>query len=65
MKVLHIDCSPRVDSYSRKLSTAIISRLKAVDFNVKVMRRDLGQNQLPHIDSDNPNLGNVHRHKLH
>ncbi|WP_175720682.1 FMN-dependent NADH-azoreductase [Burkholderia anthina] len=51
MKILHIDCSPREDSHSRKLSTAIVARLFAVDSAVSVMRRDLGRHPIPHTEA--------------
>jgi FMN-dependent NADH-azoreductase len=50
MKILHIDCSPRENSHSRKLSAAIVARLFAVDSEVSVMRRDLGRNPIPHTE---------------
>ena len=52
MKVLHLDCSPRVESYSRKISAAIMTQLSALDPNVTVIRRDLGQQPLAPIATD-------------
>lgn len=51
MKILHIDCSPREESHSRKLSAAIVARLLAVDADVSVTRRDLGRNPISHPES--------------
>jgi len=51
MKILHIDCSPREDSHSRKLSAAIVARLLSVDSAVSVVRRDLGRNPIPHTEA--------------
>ncbi|MEX3985343.1 FMN-dependent NADH-azoreductase [Paraburkholderia sp. EG287A] len=51
MKILHIDCSPREDSHSRKLSAAIVARLFAMHHDASVMRRDLGRNPIPHTEA--------------
>jgi FMN-dependent NADH-azoreductase len=48
MNILHIDCSPRPQSYSRKLSAAIVDRLRAIHTDATVIRRDLGSDQIPH-----------------
>lgn len=52
MKILHIDCSPREESHSRKLSAAIVERL-FVDYpEASVTRRDLGREPIPHTAAD-------------
>jgi FMN-dependent NADH-azoreductase len=48
MNILHIDCSPRSQSYSRRLSAAIVDRLRAIHPKATVIRRDLGSDQIPH-----------------
>lgn len=52
MHILHIDCSPRDASHSRKLSAALVARLIAMDPEAVVVRRDLGRDPLPHADAD-------------
>ena len=52
MKILHIDCSPRAASHSRKVSAAIISKLLATNPDANVTRRDLGHDPIPHTESD-------------
>jgi len=52
MKILHIDCSPRLESHSRKLSAALVSRLVAIDPDASIVRRDLGRDPIPHAGSD-------------
>ena len=52
MNILHIDCSPRLPSHSRQLSSGIVSRLLASHPEARVIRRDLGLEPLPHADSD-------------
>lgn len=52
MNILHIDCSPRLDSHSRQLSAAIIEKLRMVVPDASVIRRDLGTEPLPHTTSD-------------
>jgi len=51
MNILLIDCSPRPNSHSRKLSAAIIARLLAVDPAAHVIRRDLGREPIPHAET--------------
>lgn len=51
MKILHIDCSPRAESHSRKLSAGIVARLVAIDPGACVIRRDLGQAPIVHLDA--------------
>lgn len=51
MKILHIDCSPREESHSRKISAAIVARLFAVDPDASVTRRDLGRDPIPHAEA--------------
>jgi len=48
MQILHIDCSPRSESHSRKLSAAIMDRLIAMAPEATVTRRDLGRHPIPH-----------------
>lgn len=48
MNILHIDCSPRQESHSRKLSAAIVKKLLEVAPGASITRRDLGAEPLPH-----------------
>ncbi len=48
MNILHIDCSARETSYSRKLSAAIVGRIAAIDPGASIVRRDLGRHPIPH-----------------
>lgn len=52
MKILHIDCSPRVESHSRQLSAAIVARLLVNNPDASVARRDLGREPIPHTAAD-------------
>lgn len=52
MNILHIDCSPRLDSHSRRLSASIVEKLLTIRPDAKVSRRDLGHEPIPHIGSD-------------
>jgi FMN-dependent NADH-azoreductase len=52
MKILHIDCSPRLDSHSRGLSSAIVERLLEVAPGATIIRRDLGLTPLPPATAD-------------
>ena len=52
MKLLHIDCSPRPDSHSRKISAAIVEMIIGIAPNATVVRRDLGVEPLPHTATD-------------
>lgn len=52
MNILHIDCSPRLDSQSRQLSAAIVGKLLAVSPDASVHRRDIGFEPLPHSSAD-------------
>lgn len=52
MNILHIDCSPRAESHSRKLSAAIVARLFDMVPAMRVTRRDLGRDPIPHAGSD-------------
>lgn len=52
MKILHIDCSPRPVSHSRRLSAAIVARMRARHPDATVVRRDLGRDPLPHAEPD-------------
>lgn len=48
IKILHIDCSSRIGSWSRQLSTIVCDEFKATYPDVTVMRRDLGFDPIPH-----------------
>jgi FMN-dependent NADH-azoreductase len=50
--ILHIDCSPRMQSHSRQLSAAIVEKLLEASPGAIVNRRDLGTDPLPHAGSD-------------
>ncbi|MGO7761998.1 FMN-dependent NADH-azoreductase [Rhizobium ruizarguesonis] len=52
MNILHIDCSPRPDSHSRKLSAAIVDKLLEVMPDASISRRDLGAHPLAHAAPD-------------
>jgi FMN-dependent NADH-azoreductase len=52
MKILHIDCSPRAGSHSRRLSKAMVDRLLALEAGSTVLRRDLGVDAIPHTAAD-------------
>ena len=52
MNILHIDCSPRPESYSRQLSAAIVQKLHEVAPGASIKRRDLGAAPLPHASRD-------------
>jgi FMN-dependent NADH-azoreductase len=52
MNILHIDCSPRPDSFSRQLSADIVNRLIEVAPGATISRRDLAAVPLPHIGPD-------------
>ncbi|CAM4061999.1 FMN dependent NADH:quinone oxidoreductase [Bordetella tumbae] len=52
MNILHIDCSPRAASHSRRLSAAIVARLLAAHSDARVTRRDLGHDPIPHAEPD-------------
>jgi FMN-dependent NADH-azoreductase len=52
MKILHIDCSPRAASHSRKLSAAIVARLLAMHPDARITRCDLARNPVPHTAAD-------------
>ncbi|MFA6115293.1 MAG: NAD(P)H-dependent oxidoreductase [Sphingomonas sp.] len=52
MKILHIDCSPRLDSHSRALSAAIVGKLLAIASDATIIRRDLGVAPLPAATAD-------------
>lgn len=48
MNILHIDCSPRAGSHSRRLSAAIVGKLLALVPDARLSRRDLGHEPIPH-----------------
>jgi len=52
MNILHIDCSPRAESYSRQLSQSIVMRLLAEHPQARITRRDLGRDPIPHAEPD-------------
>lgn len=52
MNILPIDCSPRQESHSRRLSAAIVERLLEVAPGASISRRDLGAGPLPHTPTD-------------
>jgi len=51
MNILHIDCSPRRESHSRKLSAEIVEKIGAITPVTRVIRRDLGSEPIPHADA--------------
>ena len=55
MKILHIDCSPRLVSHSRRMSAAIVEAVRDRRPGAEVIRRDLGSEPLPHATSDYAN----------
>ncbi|MGE4321592.1 MAG: FMN-dependent NADH-azoreductase [Sphingobium sp.] len=52
MNILHIDCSSRPASYSRRLSAAITAQLQDGPGPTTVIRRDLGLHPIPHTATD-------------
>jgi FMN-dependent NADH-azoreductase len=52
MKILHIDCSPRPESHSRRLSAAIVEKLREVAPGASISRRDFAAAPLPHASPD-------------
>jgi FMN-dependent NADH-azoreductase len=52
LNILHLDCSPRADSHSRQLSSAIVRKLLEAAPAARVGRRDLGVEPLPHATAD-------------
>jgi FMN-dependent NADH-azoreductase len=52
MNILHIDCSPRQASHSRRLSAAIVEKLLMVLPGANIRRRDLGYDPIPHAGPD-------------
>jgi len=48
MNILHIDCSPRPDSHSRRLSAAVVEKLRTMLPGARISRRDLGFEPIPH-----------------
>jgi len=51
MHILHIDCSPRPDAHSRRLSAGIVERLKGHQPDATITRRDLGKSPIPHTQA--------------
>jgi Acyl carrier protein phosphodiesterase len=52
MNILHIDASPRIESYSRALSAGIVDRLLDANPWGRVVRRDLGWEPIPHASEE-------------
>jgi FMN-dependent NADH-azoreductase len=52
LNILHLDFSPRANSHSRQLSSAIVGKLLKVAPTARVSRRDLGVEPLPHATAD-------------
>jgi FMN-dependent NADH-azoreductase len=52
MNILHIDCSPRMESHSRRLSAAIVRKLLDAAPDASVSRRDIAAVPVPHVASD-------------
>jgi FMN-dependent NADH-azoreductase len=48
MNILHIDCSPRPESHSRKLSAEVVEKLLTIHPGAEISRRDLGHEPIPH-----------------
>lgn len=55
MNILHIDCSPRRDSHSRRLSASLLARLRAANPDAGITRRDLGLAPIAHAGDDYAN----------
>ncbi|MEQ5773898.1 NAD(P)H-dependent oxidoreductase [Thalassospira sp. NFXS8] len=52
MNILHIDCSPRDESHSRQLSSAVVARLRGKNAGIDVTYRDLGRHPIPHTGAE-------------
>jgi len=52
LNILHLDCSPRADSRSRQLSSAIVGKLLEAAPAARISRRNLGADPLPHATAD-------------
>jgi FMN-dependent NADH-azoreductase len=52
LNILHIDCSPRLESFSRQLSAQIVERLTKAAPGATIIRRDLAALPLPHVAPD-------------
>ncbi len=52
MNILHIDCSPRRESHSRQLSSALVEKLLTILPDARISRRDLGREPIPHAGAD-------------
>jgi FMN-dependent NADH-azoreductase len=52
VNILHIDCSPRRESHSRRLSAAVVEKLLTILPDANIRRRDLGYEPIPHTGSD-------------
>jgi FMN-dependent NADH-azoreductase len=52
MNILHIDCSPRRESHSRRLSAAVVEKLLTLLPDATISRRDLGYEPIPHAGPD-------------
>ncbi len=51
MTILHLDFSPRPGSWSRQLSRDVVTRLLAMNPEMRVTYRDCGREPVPHPDS--------------
>jgi FMN-dependent NADH-azoreductase len=52
MNILHIDTSPRTESFSRQLSAEIVGKLIELAPGATISRRDLAAVPLPHVAPD-------------
>lgn len=52
MNILHIDCSPRIGSWSRRISALILQEFVNTYHGATVTTRDLGFHPIPHPSSD-------------
>ena len=52
MNILHVDCSPRPESFSRQLSANIVEKLIEVAPGATISRRDLAAVPLPHVGAE-------------
>jgi len=53
--ILHLDCSPRPESFSRQMSREILEMIMAVTRGAIVSRRDLTAMPLPHVTTEYAN----------
>ncbi|MBN8892447.1 MAG: hypothetical protein ABT00_14685 [Bordetella sp. SCN 68-11] len=50
-RILHLDCSPKPGSFSRRASALVMARLAVLHPEAEVLRRDLGLAPPPHVDA--------------